>query len=150
PHAPYSARRAIFALGKMSVQVPIAIHLAESRAELTLLGDRSGSFVEFLKEVGAWDPAGLVESPEDVLELMNGVNPVAFAHGNYLRANAPVPDNGAIVYCPRTHAAFGHPSHPFRDFLAKGVCVALGTDSLASNPDLDILAEARFVHARHP
>ena len=30
------------------------------------------------------------------------------------------------------------------------MCVALGTDSLASNPDLDLLAEARFVHACHP
>ena len=28
--------------------------------------------------------------------------------------------------------------------------VCLGTDSLASNPDLDILAEARFVRARYP
>jgi cytosine/adenosine deaminase-related metal-dependent hydrolase len=26
----------------------------------------------------------------------------------------------------------------------------LGTDSLASNPDLNVLAEARFVHARYP
>jgi cytosine/adenosine deaminase-related metal-dependent hydrolase len=56
----------------------------------------------------------------------------------------------SIVYCPRTHAAFGHPTHPFREFLARGVRVALGTDSLASNPDLDVLAEARFVHAKHP
>ena len=56
----------------------------------------------------------------------------------------------SIVYCPRTHAAFGHPPHPFREFLARGVRVCLGTDSLASNPDLDILAEARFVHRRYP
>ena len=28
--------------------------------------------------------------------------------------------------------------------------VCLGTDSLASNPDLDILAEARFVRHRYP
>jgi cytosine/adenosine deaminase-related metal-dependent hydrolase len=61
-----------------------------------------------------------------------------------------VPPNATIVYCPRTHAAFGHPPHPFRDFLKRGIRVALGTDSLASNPDLNILAEARFVHERHP
>src|SRR5205823_4598822 len=53
-------------------------------------------------------------------------------------------------YCPRTHAAFGHPPHPFREFLSRGVRVCLGTDSLASNPDLDLLAEARFVYATYP
>jgi cytosine/adenosine deaminase-related metal-dependent hydrolase len=55
-----------------------------------------------------------------------------------------------VVYCPRTHAAFGHPPHPFREFLKRGVRVALGTDSLASNPDLDVLAEARFIRERYP
>src|SRR5205814_8406147 len=60
------------------------------------------------------------------------------------------PPPSTLVYCPRTTAAFGHPPHPFREFLQRGVRVALGTDSLASNPDLDLLAEMRFVHQRHP
>ena len=33
--------------------------------------------------------------------------------------------------------------------MKRCVRVCLGTDSLASNPDLDILAEARFVHAKY-
>ena len=130
--------------------MPVATHLAESRAELWLLGDRCGPFVPFLKELRVWDSEGLAEGPDHILRLMNGRNPVAFVHGNYLAPDAPIPDNGAIVYCPRTHAAFGHTPHPFRSFRTRGVCVALGTDSLASNPDLDLLAEARFVHACHP
>ena len=73
-----------------------------------------------------------------------------FAHGNYLPTTAVVPQNAAVVYCPRTHAAFGHPPHPFREFLARGVRVAVGTDSLASNPDLDVLAEIRFLHRLYP
>src|SRR5262249_27147441 len=51
----------------------------------------------------------------------------------------------SVVYCPRTHAYFGHPDHSFLSLLAAGVNVALGTDSLASNPDLSILAEMRFL-----
>jgi cytosine/adenosine deaminase-related metal-dependent hydrolase len=149
PHAPYSVRSSLF-LGAATADMPVATHLAETRAELWLLGDRCGPFVAFLKDLGVWSPDGLAEGPDHVLRLMNGLNPVAFAHGNYLRPDAPVPDNGTIVYCPRTHAAFGHPPHPFRDFQANGVRVAIGTDSLASNPDLDILAEARFVHAHYP
>jgi cytosine/adenosine deaminase-related metal-dependent hydrolase len=147
-HAPYSVRSSLIS-GAATSGLPVATHLAETRAELWLLADRSGPFVALLKELGVWAPDGLADGPDQVLQLMNGTNPV-FAHGNYLQPDAPVPANGTIVYCPRTHAAFGHEPHPFREFLARGVRVALGTDSLASNPDLDLLAEARFIHSRYP
>src|SRR5262249_46798643 len=102
PHAPYSVRSSLF-FGAVTSDMPVATHLAESRAELWLLGDRCGPFVPFLKELGVWDPEGLAEGPDHILRLMNGLNPVAFVHGNFLRADHPIPDNGAIVYCPRTH-----------------------------------------------
>ncbi len=55
-----------------------------------------------------------------------------------------------MIYCPRTHAAFGHARHPFREMMARNISVALGTDSLASNPDLSVLAEIRFLHHQFP
>jgi cytosine/adenosine deaminase-related metal-dependent hydrolase len=149
PHAPYSVRSALF-FAASTAGVPGAVHLAESSGELELLLFRRGPFVGFLKELDVWDPNGLAEDPEHVLRLFHGTSPALFVHANYLHPTAPIPRNGFVVYCPRTHAAFGHPPHPFRDFLARGVRVALGTDSLASNPDLDLFAEARFVHQRHP
>jgi cytosine/adenosine deaminase-related metal-dependent hydrolase len=148
-HAPYSVRASLF-LAAGAAAVPAAVHLAETAAERELLGHRRGPFVAFLRELGVWDPSGLADDAGHVLRLMNGLSPVLFVHANYLPADAPFPPNGSVVYCPRTHAAFGHPPHPFRAFLARGVRVALGTDSLASNPDLDVLAEARFVFANHP
>ncbi len=149
PHAPYSVRSSLF-FTATSWGVPVTTHLAETAAELELLLHRRGPFVAFLREMGVWDPEGLAEDPEHVLRLTNARVPVLYAHGNYLRAEASIPANGTIVYCPRTHAAFGHPPHPFRDFLARGVRVALGTDGLASNPDLDLLAEAHFIHRKYP
>jgi aminodeoxyfutalosine deaminase len=149
PHAPYSTRLSIHFMAGVA-GVPTAVHLAETDAELVLLAFHSGPLHTFLKELEVWDPDGLADSVSDVLRVMNGRSPVLFVHGNYLQPDAPVPANGSIVYCPRTHAAFGHPAHPFRGFLSRGVRVALGTDSLASNPDLSILNEARFVHARYP
>jgi cytosine/adenosine deaminase-related metal-dependent hydrolase len=148
PHAPYSARSSLFEFAMQS-GLPVATHLAESPAELELLLHHQGPFVDFLKELGVWDPDGLTTGPDHVLQLCHNHKPVLFVHGNYLQPNIEIPANASIVYCPRTHAAFQHPPHPFREFLARGVRVALGTDSLASNPDLSILKEMRFLHARY-
>lgn len=149
PHAPYSVSSSLFGPSVWR-GVPVSIHLAESTEELELLGERTGPFESFLKELGAWAPQSLVRSVEEVLESTQAGVPVLYVHCNYLKPEAPIPPNASIIYCPRTHAAFGHPPHPFREFLARGVRVALGTDSLASNPDLDILAEARFIRKKHP
>jgi cytosine/adenosine deaminase-related metal-dependent hydrolase len=153
PHAPYSVRSFLYfaaAVLARKWKCSLALHLAESLAELELLRHRRGPFVTFLQELGAWDPEGLAASLGHVVQLSAWRVPRLFVHCNHLPSSVRVPANGTIVYCPRTHAAFGHPPHPFRDFLAGGVRVALGTDSLASNPDLDLLAEARFLHARYP
>jgi cytosine/adenosine deaminase-related metal-dependent hydrolase len=149
PHAPYSVRSSLFFAASTS-GVPVAVHLAESAAEQELLVLRRGPFVPFLRDLDVWAPDGLAEDTDHVLKLLNGLSPTLLIHGNYLPPDSAIPSNASIVYCPRTHAAFGHPPHPFREFLARGVRVALGTDSLASNPDLSILAEIRFLHERCP
>lgn len=153
PHAPYSVHVSMLtdaALLACRYQCPLAIHLAESREELELLRHHRGPFVPFLEQLGVWDPAGLVGHPEAVLSVAVIRIPTLFIHGNYLAPSADIPGNSTVVYCPRTHAAFGHAPHPFRQFLERGVRVALGTDSLASNPDLSVLAELRHVHRHHP
>lgn len=153
PHAPYSARKGLFPeAGKLCWQAkhPMAVHLAESEAELELLYHRRGPFVDFLKGLGLWDDAEFVEGFPDVMALCDFHQPRLFIHGNQLPLSIRIRRGSSIVYCPRTHAAFGHPPHPFRDFLRRGATVCLGTDSLASNLDLDPLAEARFVRAQCP
>jgi aminodeoxyfutalosine deaminase len=145
PHAPYSVRASLF-FAAATRGVPVATHLAETAAEVELLARQSGPFVQFLQDLGVWAPDGLAENVGHVVRLLSGVEPTLIVHGNYLPPGTELPANASLVYCPRTHAAFGHPPHPFREFLARGVRVALGTDGLASNPDLDLLAEARFLH----
>ena len=57
------------------------------------------------------------------------------------------------VYCPRAseffgHPAGGHPSHRYREMLAAGVPVALGTDSaivLGDAPSISVLDEMRLL-----
>lgn len=156
PHAPYSVASTLYT-DLDTFPIPIATHLAESEEELELLADRSGPFVDFLQRLGVWLPDRMANSPADVFWCLYGdsTSPVSLVHGNYLSPeNFPddteLPSHFGLVYCPRTHAAFGHAPHPWREFMARGVRVALGTDSLASNPDLDLLAEARFLRVRHP
>jgi len=72
PHAPYSVRRELFEWAAARAArdgLPVQIHLAETAEEMELLEKRTGPFVEFLREVGAWDPEGLVS------ELMSSTRP---------------------------------------------------------------------------
>lgn len=155
PHAPYSVRADL--IGRAAVLgeehgAALAIHLAESAEELELLKHRRGPFVAFLQGLGVWAPEALAWSYTQIMHAIAWRErvPRLFIHCNYLRPTTAIKPKGTIVYCPRTHAAFGHPPHPFREFLRRGRRVALGTDSLASNPDLDLLAEARFLRRQHP
>jgi cytosine/adenosine deaminase-related metal-dependent hydrolase len=149
PHAPYSVRASLFELAALA-SLPLSTHLAETKEELRLLKDHDGPFREFLTDLGVWDEEGLLKDIAQIIRTNAEVKNLLVIHGNYLDPSADLPPGSTVVYCPRTHAYFGHSSHPFRELLARGVRVALGTDSLASSPDLDLLAEMRFLGERFP
>ena len=50
----------------------------------------------------------------------------------------------AICLCPRSNAAINVGEAPVTSFAEKGILLCLGTDSLASNADLDVWREAEF------
>src|SRR5207247_6320225 len=125
-------------VGRQGLHCPLAIHLAETEAETQLLQDRSGPFIDFLTERGALDKDGLASSYEAILRPFRHTPWTSFVHGNYLPQGTDL-GMGTLIYCPRTPAAFGHKPHPFRDFLARRLKVALGTDGSASNPALAML-----------
>lgn len=157
PHAPYSVRRELYEqVARFAAEcpgpLPVMTHLAESAEEMQLLRERAGPFVGFLRELGVWDPSGLIDDPMEVAMMLRDVPTVLLVHGNYLAdfMTSYLYSLQALVYCPRTHAAFDHRSHPLDDGLAGDRAVGLGTDSLASNPGLNILAEARFARTRSP
>lgn len=152
PHAPYSVHPELYRHVVQRAQdcrMPVAIHLAETAAERELLSEGTGEFRDLLDELHLWQP-GLFggRSFREFLELLSEVHRGLVIHGNYLgvddlRFLAQHP-HLTLVYCPRTHAAFGHARHPWRTLLNLGGSVALGTDSRASNPDLSIWQELKF------
>jgi aminodeoxyfutalosine deaminase len=160
PHAPYTVHpKLLEATCRLArrFKLPVAMHVAESAEELQLLRERSGPLVELLEELDSWEPMALAgrRAPLDVLQELDRAPQVLVIHGNYLSVDeieflAQRRDRFHVVYCPRTHAYFGHPTHPLPDLLRNGVSVALGTDSRASNPDLSLLAEMQWVAATFP
>ena len=51
----------------------------------------------------------------------------------------------SVAYCPRASDYFRHSNHPYRDMMARGINVCLGTDSILCHGDLSILEEMRFL-----
>jgi len=148
PHAPYTVDARCYE--PLAIHPGIAaVHLAESHEEMELIEHRTGPFVPFLQSLGVWEPDGLIRDPREFLQT-NPEQHLLVVHGNFLPGDAPLSANQSLVICPRTHTAFGHPPHPFREFLARGVNVCIGTDGSASNPDLDVLEELRELHRRYP
>jgi cytosine/adenosine deaminase-related metal-dependent hydrolase len=161
PHAPYSVRPLLFAsLVSLAAeaQAPIAFHLAESREELQLLASGDGPFRELFESLGVWLPAAIPRGtkPLDYLRQLADARVRSLViHGNYLDDEelalaARARETMSVVYCPRTHAYFGHARHPLPRLLAAGANVAIGTDSRASNPDLSVFEELRFVARQFP
>ena len=161
PHAPYSTAGWLYH-NAVATRLPLSTHLAELPEELELLGNRSGRLRTFLEDLGAWDPEWepVGPRPADYIRR-DGLRHADWivAHGTYLDPDdfwqlrpeaAPDGRRVAVAYCPRTHARFGHAPHPFREMLARGAVVCLGTDSLASTPSLSVLDEARFLHRADP
>ncbi len=160
PHAPYTVHTelltALVALSQ-KFQVPLAMHLAESREELELLRCGGGPFRELLGDLNSWDPGPEARHSSilEYLQLLAQAPRALVVHGNYLDAKemkfiAAHAARMAVVYCPRTHHFFGHDPYPLAKMLKLGITVGLGTDSRASNPDLSLLAEMRHVAEHHP
>lgn len=154
PHAPYTVSAPLYtAVARWAGQegLPIAVHLAESRAESELLASATGAFAE------AWAARGIPLPP------LPGRSPVAWleSHGvlgpDTLAIHAVQVDAAdaarlarcgtAVAHCPLSNRRHGHGEAPLRLFLDAGVRVGIGTDSVASVDSLDLLAEARAARA---
>src|SRR5881394_272561 len=80
------------------------------------------------------------ESQAERQFLKDGAGP--FAEG--LKARGIEWRAPGIAHCPKSNAKLGHGRAPFASFIAHGINVGFGSDSVASNNVCDILEEARF------
>jgi cytosine/adenosine deaminase-related metal-dependent hydrolase len=160
PHAPYSVSPALFGLIRAALlRDPFAktsVHLGESAAEIEFLRYGTGPCRTGLERMGKWDPswvpprAGAVE----YLDRMGFLDDrVLVVHGVQLGApelQRLAAKGATLVTCPRGNIRTGAGIPPIDDFIESGVRVALGTDSLASVPDLNLFAELEAMRRLAP
>jgi cytosine/adenosine deaminase-related metal-dependent hydrolase len=154
PHAPYSLSEQLLELCAAFLRrtgLLATTHVAESPEEVTYIGLGIGSLAsELLPAVGRHAPSHRVcgESPVAFLDRFGLLSErllaahavqVARSDLDLLRAR-----NVAVAVCPRSnhHLRVGYP--PLPRYLASGLRVGLGTDSLASNDSLSLWDELRF------
>lgn len=159
PHAAHTTSFPLLkALGGRAVASGemLSIHVAESEEESQLLRDGTGPFKDFLIERGAWDPAFKApgQTPVEYLERLGVLTPRTLAvhcvhldHQDISRLQAR---GVTVVTCPRSNQRLGVGKAPVPKLLSSGIQVALGTDSLASAPDVDVFTEVAHLRQEHP
>jgi len=156
-HAPYSVAPALFQsirrAADRNLRVPYSVHLSESREEVQFIDRGDGPWRTFLEEAGVWDPdwRSSGESPVQYLSRHEFLGPrVLVVHGVQMPATdlrSLAATGATLVTCPRSNQQTGAGVPPIASFYESGVRVAIGTDSLASTPDLNLFTELAAVRA---
>ncbi len=159
PHGPHSVSPGLMkkiidyceSAGKVST-----VHLAESPEEDLFIREGKGPFLEFLVERGVWDdcwepcPGGPVSYLDKLGFLRPGVLCVHLVQAGEDDLTLLAERGAAACICPRSNNRTGVGRAPVEKMLEAGLLVALGTDSLAGNDDLNVLAEAQYIHRENP
>jgi cytosine/adenosine deaminase-related metal-dependent hydrolase len=132
-----------------------SLHLAEHSAERRALESGDGPVADWLsKLLGDKTPAWPRKSPVAYADSLGLLRPdVLLVHMTDARPAEIALAQGRgspIVLCPRSNLYIELKLPPLLAILDAGVEPALGTDSLASNSSLDVLAEAAALHVRFP
>ena len=156
PHAVYSTPDELIAVAARPGPVPATIHVCEDPAELAFTSDGTGPFADFLDRLGrdwSWyEPPGT--TPIGALDALGVLGrDLLLVHAVHLSADdrQRIARSGAVVcLCPRSNLHIGGQLPDVPALLAAGIPLALGTDSLGSSPDLDVLGEVAVLRERYP
>jgi cytosine/adenosine deaminase-related metal-dependent hydrolase len=152
PHAPYTVSAPLFKLVHSLAQaegLPICIHIAESEAESLLLESGSGPIMETWHQRGIpWSaprctPVEYLHRLGVIGESTLLVHCIRLSEGDFaiLRATGP-----SIAHCPKSNWKLRHGTADLKKLRQGGLRVGLGTDSLASNNNMDFFEEMRAAY----
>jgi len=155
PHAPYSCGpgllRAARALTR-TLRIPCAIHVAESLAERQLLRTGDGPLAANAVRLAPdfIPPRTGSVAYLDSLGVLDGTIAIHCVNLDPGEPELLATRAAGAVLCPRSNAFLGNGAPPVAQLRRAGVRLAIGTDSAASNADLDLLAEASALRLLDP
>jgi cytosine/adenosine deaminase-related metal-dependent hydrolase len=133
---------------------PTSLHLAEHAAERLAMERGEGPVVAWLaqrtKQERVWPKRPLFDVARDLGVLAPGTLLVHLTDARPDEVLRVAESGASVVLCPRSNAHIEGRTPPLEAMLAAGISPALGTDSLASSPSLDVLGEAAALAAAFP
>jgi len=137
--------------------VVTSLHLAEHATERRALESGDGPMVEWLTqrtkasgEAFTWPHLPPIEAADRLGALGPHVLAVHLTDARPEELARVAERRAPVVLCPRSNLYIELRLPPLLAMRAAGIEPALGTDSLASNASLDVLAEARALADRFP
>jgi aminodeoxyfutalosine deaminase len=153
-HAVYSTSAPVIEQAKdwcRSRDKVFSIHVAEHEQEMEFLRTGGGFCRELLTALGRWvegwvPPGGSPVAYLDTLGVLDAKT--LLVHAVHLSRSdwETLASRGcAVCFCPRSNHYLGAGKADVSRAIRMGIPAALGTDSLASNRDLNLFAEAGFL-----
>jgi len=148
PHAPYTVSPPLYeAVAAFARQenLPIAVHVAESREETALIQNGEGPFADALRARGiSIEPrhASPIAYLMGLGVLRRGTLCIHCVQVSAADVELLREVGATVAHCPRSNSAHRHGRMPLELFRKAGVPLGIGTDSVVSVGDLDLWAEA--------
>ena len=162
PHAPYSVSNTLLGLiADLPGNHLLTIHNQESEAENELFVSGTGDILKLYKALGIEIPLQFItgkRSLERYLPLFHANQSLILVHNvasneDDLRFVTSSPESGVRLFfclCPNANLYITGMLPPVDLLMRYQQTLVIGTDSLASNRQLDVLAELKTIHQHFP
>lgn len=159
PHAPYSVSPQLMQLvNTLPGNRLLSIHNQESRAETEFLEKGTGDFLRLYKALGLdisfYRGTGR-RSPAAFLPALGNAEAMILVHDvETAEADLAVLDGYRpplyFALCPNANQYIGNGLPDIGLLMQQDISITIGTDSLASNTQLNILEELKTIHRAYP
>jgi cytosine/adenosine deaminase-related metal-dependent hydrolase len=162
PHAPYSVSPKLFELIQNHPQAVVCMHNQESDAEEQFLTQKTGDLLRLYESIGIGidffrpENTSSLQYSAPMLPLASQVilvhnchtqeQDIRYLHDTYER----IQSSFSFCLCPNANLYIGNPLPNVAMLRQWNENICIGTDSLASNKQLSILAELQTLQAHFP